>query len=157
MQHLSLDPDYSAEITAELGKLLADFQIFYLKLQNYHWNVKGTDFFSLHVKFEEIYTRQFESIDELAEKISALGGIVPGTMAEYADLKSLTEGSATNTAKEMVADLVSDIEHTISKLRQLIDQFSAREEHAAEGVIDMLVGFLKDLQQDHWMLSAYLN
>ena len=89
-----------------LSKLLADSYSLYLKTHNYHWNVTGPQFNSLHAMFETQYTELAAAVDEIAERIRALGHLAPGSYTEFAKLSSIKDGDNTKSVNEMIKDLV---------------------------------------------------
>jgi starvation-inducible DNA-binding protein len=98
----------STATTEALGHLLADTYTLYLKTQNYHWNVTGPMFTTLHTLFETQYTELAEAVDEIAERIRALGERSPGSYAEFSKLASVQEAQGNPTAAQMVEHLVAD-------------------------------------------------
>ena len=102
--------DKQRETVAEgLSKLLADSYSLYLKTHNYHWNVTGPQFNSLHTMFETQYTELAAAVDEIAERIRALGHLAPGSYTEFAKLSSIKDGDNTKSANEMIKDLARDL------------------------------------------------
>ena len=98
------------DIASALNPLLADYAVFYQKLRNYHWNVKGPLFFNLHEKFEELYLDAAEKVDGIAERILALGAKPHSTMAEFLGAASLEEDAGNPDANGMVKNLIADME-----------------------------------------------
>ena len=92
-------------IAAGLSRLLADSYTLYLKTHNYHWNVTGPQFNTLHQMFEEQYTELAAAVDEIAERIRALGVRAPGSYREYAELTNIEEGDGNESAEEMIRQL----------------------------------------------------
>lgn len=138
----------------ELGKLLADYVVFYQKLRGYHWNVVGKDFFPLHAKFEELYDAAAEAIDELAERIRGLGGNPPATLAEYLQLTTLTEDNSQPSAEAMVANLHADM----GKLNDHVKKVHAHADEIGDtGTVIILEDFIVSLEKERWMLSSYLQ
>src|SRR5690625_3946195 len=104
--NIEISTEYRQAIANALSSVLADSYLLYLKTHNYHWNVTGKLFHSLHEQFEEQYTELVEAIDEIAERIRALGFRAPGTYKEFESLTSIEEDSDQPDAKEMVSRLV---------------------------------------------------
>ena len=90
---IGLEKKDMTEIIKKLNNLLSSYHIFYINVRGYHWNVKGEHFFSLHEKFEELYTDLQLQIDEIAERILAIGGKPVATMKEYLELSSIQEAA----------------------------------------------------------------
>jgi starvation-inducible DNA-binding protein len=136
--------------------LLADEHVLYMRLRNYHWNVTGPQFRSLHELFEEQYTQLATVIDEAAERIRTYGVMAPGTMKEMAQLARLKEkpGEYPN-ARQMVKDLVADHETIVRCLRDDIEQVSKK--YGDVGAEDFLTGLLQSHQEMAWMLRTILE
>ena len=112
MERLEIDlrEEDRQKIASFLTKLLASTYALYLKTQNYHWNVKGMDFFSLHVMFEKQYEEFAETIDEMAERIRALGHTIEGSLEAFAKISIIKGEEQLPNAKEMLARLLKDHE-----------------------------------------------
>lgn len=108
-------------VTQALATLLADSYTLYLKTQNFHWNVKGPQFFQLHNTFEAHYTELAAAIDEIAERIKALGEHAPGSYSEYLELANVKECTNRPNAMEMVKALVADLDTMTKTAQRLID------------------------------------
>ena len=108
------------DIAAGLSRLLADSYTLYLKTHNYHWNVTGPMFNTLHLMFEEQYTELATAVDEIAERIRALGVIAPGSYKEFADLTEIEEDDEVPTAEQMIANLVKGQETVARTARSVI-------------------------------------
>jgi len=144
----------TAEIILNLNELLANYQTHFHKLQNFHWNVKGRDFFELHEKFEELYREAFEDIDAIAERIRVFGKTPISTMKEYMGLSDIQEASPDLSGEFMVREIISDYNILISILVETTDQAS---QHGDVGTIDMINNFIKRMEKNHWMLSTWLQ
>ncbi|KHF28738.1 General stress protein 20U [Anoxybacillus sp. BCO1] len=120
-----------------VNKQIANWNVLYVKLHNYHWYVKGPQFFTLHTKFEELYNEAALHIDELAERLLALGGKPLATMKEYLAVASVHEAKGNETAEEMVAEIVCDFETMIHELKDGMDYAGEIND---ETTGDMLLG-----------------
>ena len=143
-----------SNINDNLATLLADYQVLYQKLRNYHWNVTGPLFFGLHAKFEELYLETAVNVDTLAERLSAKGQKPPSTLASQLKLARLKEDETTPKANDMVANIVSDYEVLNGHLRSLSE--------AAAGDGDVKTANISDemadgQEQTMWMLRAFLG
>lgn len=143
-----------SEIAQELSKLLASNYILFIKTQNFHWNVTGPHFQSLHEMFENQYNDLFAANDEIAERIRALGFPAPGTTAEFAKLSFLKEAKGTPKAEAMVRELLADHETMISALRETIEKAAEVED---EGTNDILSPRLSAHEKTAWMLRSFLE
>lgn len=139
-----------------LRPLVADEMILYTKLRNYHWNVTGPEFKSLHALFEEQYEEVADIIDQLAERIRQHGEKTPGTLAEFKEMARLSEEPGVYpAAMTMVANLEADHEALVRQLRADIETID--DEADEVGAEDLLTGMLQQHQKMAWMLRAHLE
>lgn len=141
-------------IAGGLSKVLADSYMVYLKTHNYHWNVTGELFHSLHEQFEEQYTELAEAIDVIAERIRALGYRAPGSFKEYSELTSIKEDTDQPEALEMVRRLAIDNETILRTAREALP---ACENAGDEASIDLLTQRLHVHSKTAWMLRSHLE
>lgn len=132
---------------------LADSYVLYLKTQNYHWNVTGPNFKSLHVMFEEQYSDLSLAVDLLAERILALGDKAPGTYAKYSQLTNLKEGDETLNANSMVKDLVDDQDVIVKTLTVVLTEAQKVGDEVTAGIVTDRIEFH---QKNSWMLKSSL-
>ena len=138
-----------------LTKTLSDEYILYTKTRNYHWNVVGLNFNDLHKFFEVQYIQTAEDIDEIAERIRALGGKVVSTVTEFLQHTRLQEHPGEYPdSKSMVANLVADHETIIQNIRKDI---KSSEQHNDVGTEDFLTGMLEKHEKTAWMLRSILE
>lgn len=137
-----------------LSKLLADSYSLYLKTHNYHWNVTGPQFNSLHTMFETQYTELATAVDEVAERIRALGHLAPGSYKEFSELSSVTEGNSRLSANEMIKDLVESQEAVVRTCREV---FPAAEDAGDEPSCDLLTTRMQLHEKNAWMLRSLLE
>lgn len=142
------------KIADALSKVLADSYMLYLKTHNYHWNVTGELFHSLHEQFEEQYTELADAIDEIAERIRALGYRAPGTFIEFSELTSIDEQQDEPEAMEMVRRLAVGNEQVLRTARQALEPANAAED---EATIDLLTERLHVHSKTAWMLRSHLE
>lgn len=153
--NLGLSGKARETVLALLGRLLADEHVLYVKTRNFHWNVTGLDFGSLHALFEKQYDELAETIDEIAERIRSLGGIAPGSMKEFLKLATLDEQPGGKLdAEKMIAALLSDHEAVVRSLREAADATGAAGDAGTE---DFLVGLLEAHEKTAWFLRAHLE
>ena len=131
--------------------VLADSYALYLKTQNFHWNVEGNQFFSLHNLFEEQYTELAAAIDEIAETIRQLGQKAPGGFSKFINLTSIEEGNEDAKAEEMVTQLVADQQKVMDSITEALN---IAQEVDDEVTIGILVDRLSAHRKAKWMLSA---
>ncbi|MCB0411307.1 MAG: DNA starvation/stationary phase protection protein [Bdellovibrionales bacterium] len=148
-------PEQSREKVAEgLSKLLADTYTLYLKTHNYHWNVTGPMFQTLHTMFETQYTELAVAVDDIAERIRALGVFAPGTYKKYSQLSSIKEEDHVPSARDMIQNLVEAHEAVIRTARE---SFSAAEEANDEASVDLFTQRMQLHEKTAWMLRSLLE
>ena len=143
-----------AAVCAELSKMLADSYTLYLMTHNFHWNVTGPMFNTLHLMFMDQYTEQWQALDSIAERIRALGHYAPGTYSEYARLSSIAEPVAVPNAEEMVQMLVKGNEAVARTARAT---FRRAESVNDQPTIDLLTQRLDIHEKNAWMLRSLLQ
>lgn len=149
-----MDTSISKTTVDVLNKQIADWNVLYVKLHNYHWNVKGANFFTLHAKFEELYNEASIHIDELAERVLIIGGKPLATMREYLDTSAINEAKKVAKSEEMVQDIIHDYHYLIEELR---DGMDITEQENDSVTHDMLLAIREQLAKHVWMLKAYLG
>jgi starvation-inducible DNA-binding protein len=143
-----------AKIADGLSRLLADNFSLYLKTHNFHWNVKGPMFQTLHLMFEAQYNELWLALDAIAERIRALGFAAPGTPSEYAKLSSIAETPGVPDAKEMVRILVQGHEAVARTARKI---FPAVDQASDEPTADLLTQRMQVHEKTAWMLRSLLE
>ena len=141
-------------IAEGLSRLLADTYTLYLKTHNYHWNVTGPMFQTLHTMFMTQYTELGLAVDEVAERIRALGFPAPGSYKAYAKLSSIKEEESVPEATEMVANLVKGHEAVARTARSI---FPAAEKANDEPTADLLTQRMQVSEKQAWMLRSLLQ
>ncbi|WLR49819.1 Dps family protein [Bacillus tianshenii] len=144
----------SNELHNVLNKQIANWNVLYTKLHNYHWYVKGEQFFTLHTKFEEFYNEAGIHIDELAERLLSIGGKPVATMKGYLELSSVEEATGEETSEQMVQAIANDFTTLIEELKK---GMSVAEEADDETTGDMLLAIHSSLEKHVWMLQAFLG
>ncbi|PSL31124.1 starvation-inducible DNA-binding protein [Planomicrobium soli] len=144
----------SAELNQELNVQVATWSVVYTKLHNFHWYVKGHQFFTLHVKFEELYNEATLHMDEIAERLLALGGKPVATMREQLELSVVDEATSKESSDEMVQTVVSDYDKIMKSLKHGMELAAEDNDDMTE---DMLNAIHQNLEKHSWMLSAFLG
>ncbi|ASA26034.1 Dps family protein [Paenibacillus donghaensis] len=150
---MSIQTKSHTELHVALNRQTANWSLLYVKLHHYHWYVKGSHFFTLHEKFEEFYNEAAGYVDELAERLLAIGGQPASTLKQYLELSALQEAKSGQDAKEMVAELVSDYSAVATELQSAI---AVAEELGDQPTADLLIGIRSNVEKHAWMLNAYL-
>lgn len=134
-----------------LNELLSDLNIFYRKLQNYHWNVEGKDFFTVHEKLEEYYDSINESIDEIGEHILVLGGQPFGTMVDYLNSGTIVEAENKKIKSDAIFHtLVNDFGMLLKKVIRIKEQADEQKEYSTSALMD---NYIADYGKKIWMLK----
>lgn len=137
----------------KLNEFLADLNVFYRKLQNYHWNVQGKDFFQTHKKLEELYDEVNESVDEIAEHILILGGQPLGTLKDYLAVATIQEAENKKVkSDEIYNNLITDYEKLLKKSTEIKEEADKQNNYATSALIDdYILSYGKHL----WMLRHW--
>jgi len=143
-----------AAIADGLSHLLADTYTLYLKTHNYHWNVTGPMFNTLHLMFETQYTELALAVDLIAERIRALGYPAPGSYSQYAKLSVIEESTGVPSAEAMIADLVKGQEAVVRTARKIFPAVDAAKD---EPTADLLTQRMQTHEKAAWMLRAMLQ
>ncbi len=141
-------------VVKELSKLLADTYTLYLKTHNYHWNVTGPMFNTLHTLFETEYTEYALAVDEIAERIRAIGARAPGSYTEFSELATIKEDRGSPNAMEMIKNLVDDQEATAASARKVVEAAEAAGDQASA---DLGVRRIEIHEKNAWMLRSHLE
>jgi starvation-inducible DNA-binding protein len=141
------------QIASGLSNLLADSYTLYLKTHNFHWNVEGPQFNTLHLMFEAQYTELALAVDEIAERIRALGIKAPGSYSEFARLTSVDEAQGGETAEEMIRQLAIGQESVVRTARAV---FPAASDAHDEPTADLLTQRMQIHEKNAWMLRSML-
>ncbi len=151
---IGISTEDRAAIAQGLARVLADSYTLYLKTHNYHWNVTGPLFNTLHLMFEEQYTELAQAIDEIAERIRALGHRAPGSYREYAELTVIPEDEDTPDAQTMIRRLVADQQALVRTAREV---FPLADTAQDEPTVDLLTQRMQVHEKNAWMLRSLLG
>ena len=151
--NIGINAEDRQQIAAGLSKLLADSYSLYVKTHNYHWNVEGPMFNTLHLMFEQHYTELATAVDEIAERIRALGVKAPGSYSAFGKLTSIDEASGDEPAEEMIRQLVIGQETVARTAREAI---KAAEAASDEPTADLLTQRMQIHEKNAWMLRSML-
>ncbi|WP_291727228.1 Dps family protein [Bernardetia sp.] len=154
LNRIALDKEKSSKTADHLNEILCNYQIFYQNLRGFHWNLMGKNFFTLHVKFEELYNEAQLNIDEIAERILTLGHTPLHTYEDYLNKSSVKVHKNVSDEVESVKAIIQGYATLIQKERETLPVAGDAED---EGTTDMLAGFIKVQEKTVWMLSAWLG
>lgn len=150
---IGIASDKLEAITEGLSRLLADTYTLYLKTHNYHWNVTGPQFSTLHTMFETQYTELATAVDEIAERIRTLGAWAPGSYSDFARLATVKEANGIPPADGMVAELAADQATVVRTARSV---FPAADEAGDEPTADLLTQRMQVHEKTAWMLRSMI-
>ena len=151
---IGIDTEDRAAIAQGLGRVLADSYTLYLKTHNYHWNVTGPLFSTLHLMFEEQYNELALAVDQIAERIRALGFPAPGSYREFQELTRIAEDGDSPDAETMIRRLVAGQEAVVRTAREI---FPAAEGAHDEPTADLLTQRMQVHEKNAWMLRSLLG
>lgn len=137
-----------------LNRQVANLNVLYVKIHNFHWYVKGEQFFSLHVKFEDLYNEVTLHMDEVAERLLSIKGSPAATMKEYLELATIQEATGKEDTRGMVQSLVEDFA-TISE--ELTEGIELAEDIKDQPTSDLFIKIRSELEKHQWMLRSYLS
>ncbi|MDN3205231.1 Dps family protein [Algoriphagus sediminis] len=149
---LGFKPMEAVELTDALNNLLANYSVHYQKLRNYHWNVKGPEFFDVHEKFEDQYNDAKVAIDDIAERIRVFNQTPLSTMADYLKKSEIKETGTDLSAMEMVEEILQDYRMILEHLMHVVEM---AVEHGDSGTEDLAKGLIKKVEKNHWMMLAF--
>lgn len=141
------------DVVKELNQQVANWTVAYTKLHNFHWYVKGPNFFSLHEKFEELYNEASQYVDDLAERILAIGGNPVGTLKESLEISTVDEAGKNYSAEQMVEAFSNDLTHISEQLVKSIEVAGEAGDDVSE---DMFIGMKNSVDKHNWMFKSYL-
>ncbi|MFT6755379.1 MAG: starvation-inducible DNA-binding protein [Urechidicola sp.] len=151
---LGLDKNKTTYLAVELNVLLANFQVYYQSLRGLHWNIKGNNFFELHLKFEELYTDAQVKVDLIAERILTLEGIPLHTFSDYAKLARVPVAEDVSNDVEAVNLVVNSLAELLKIERVILEK---SDEASDEGTNSMMSDFIAEQEKTLWMMNAWLG
>lgn len=146
-----LNASSSIKVVDALQQLLADFQVYYTNLRGLHWNIKGKNFFELHKQYEETYNDAANKIDEIAERILMLDGVVSHKFSEYLKIAKVKESSHISDGDAGIALILETLKQFIATERNIL---SIASEGNDEATVAMMSDFIKEQEKLVWMLVA---
>ncbi|WP_429097020.1 Dps family protein [Aeromonas media] len=150
---IGLDTVQSQALAAELNKLLASYQIVYMNVRGFHWNIRGNQFFELHLKFEEIYNDLLLKVDALAERILTLDGVPLHSFSDYLKVSAIPEQKGLHDGRACVESLLESFRELLVAQRRILGQAA---DAGDEGTASILSDYVQQQEKLVWMLRAYL-
>ncbi|PHS63992.1 MAG: DNA starvation/stationary phase protection protein [Flavobacterium sp.] len=151
---IGINKDKSNELSNQLNILLADYQLFYQNVRGLHWNIKGREFFELHLKFEEYYDNAVIKIDEIAERILTLEGEPLHTFTDYLKVSEIKEQKGVTNGVDGVKIIIDNYKVLILKERKIL---SLAAEANDEGTVSLMSDYITETEKTLWMLNSYLK
>ncbi|MDI9339369.1 MAG: Dps family protein [Sediminibacterium sp.] len=142
------------KITSQLNELLAAYQVLYINTRGFHWNIKGHDFFEMHLKFEEMYTDFQTKIDEVAERILTLGATPAHSYSQYLKTSVITEQTDVSNGKKALAIIIESLEKILKIERSILKKASEQDD---EGTCALMSDYIREQEKALWMYNAYLG
>ncbi len=152
--NIGIEEGKRVETAKGLSHLLADSYTLYLKTHNYHWNVTGPMFTTLHTMFETQYNELALAVDEIAERIRILGVKAPGTYKEFAELSSIKEDDSSPSANEMIDGLLKGHEQVVNTSKNILPILEGGND---EGTLSLLSARIEYHEKTAWMLRSLLE
>jgi len=151
---IGINKEKATELSTQLNDLLANYQMFYQNVRGLHWNIKGKEFFELHVKFEEYYDDAVIKIDEIAERVLTLGHEPLHTFSDYINISEIKETKGITEGKTGVEVIVANFSTLIQKEREILNLASDADD---EGTASLMSDYISETEKTLWMLDAYLR
>jgi len=142
------------QLSLKLNNLLADYQVYYQNLRGLHWNIKGREFFELHIKFEEFYDNAVIKIDEIAERILTLEGEPLHTFSDYIKTSEIIEEKGVTDGIRGVTIVIGNLSTLILKEREILQLASEADD---EGTVSLMSDYISETEKTLWMLNSYLS
>ena len=151
---IGIDKNKAKELSNNLNELLADYQLYYQNLRGMHWNIKGREFFELHVKFEEYYDDAVIKIDEIAERILTLEGEPLHSFTDYLKMSKISESKNITNGVEGIKIIISNFQVLILKEREILELAADASD---EGTVSIMSDYISETEKTLWMLNSYLK
>ncbi|MBK1886309.1 MULTISPECIES: Dps family protein [Marinobacter] len=151
---IGLDKEKTVKLSDSLNDLLSNYQIFYMNVRGYHWNIKGDNFFELHVKFEELYDDLLLKIDEIAERVLTLGHRPSHAYSTYIERSEIPEQKDVADGKTAMNNIVDSFAKLIGKQRDLLNLAGDAQD---EGTVALMSDYISQQEKTVWMYRSYLG
>lgn len=151
---IGLEPAETGLLATQLNDLLANYQLFYMNVRGFHWNIRGEKFFELHAKFEELYTDALLKIDEIAERILTLGYTPLHTYSDYLKQSHIKEYTGVSDGSIAVQHVLEGFRILLVKERELLKLSSEADD---EGTNALVSDYIREQEKSVWMYSSFLS
>lgn len=154
LNQIGLNKAKSKELAEKLNELLANYSVFYQNTRGYHWNIKGDDFFELHVKFEELYDDLLVKIDEVAERILTLNHSPNHRYSDYIEQSEIEESKHVSDGKTAVREILDAFKTIITLQRDILE---LSDDVGDEGTNALMSDYIREQEKEVWMYSSYVD
>ncbi|MEQ8323987.1 MAG: Dps family protein [Vicingaceae bacterium] len=151
---IGLSKEKTGELAEKLNTTLAHYQVFYMNVRGFHWNIKGEKFFELHVKFEELYNDLILKIDEIAERVLTLGHVPMHTYTDYLQTSKIKEKKNLTDANQTVTSILESFETLLIAQREILSLSAQADD---EGTNALMSDYIREQEKLVWMYSAFLG
>ena len=154
LEYIKLNENGTNEVIKSLQLLLADFQVYYTNVRNFHWNIKGRGFFQLHEHFEKHYDDVAAKVDEVAERILMLGGVPENKFSNYLKVARIAEMDVVSDGDEAIHHLLNGMSHFMAEERKILALASGNDD---EVTVSLMTDYLTEQEKLVWMLTAFMT
>jgi starvation-inducible DNA-binding protein len=151
---IGIDLKKSERLVNNLNDLLGNYQMFYQNLRGFHWNIKGKEFFELHLKFEELYNDAILKVDEIAERVLTLDGTPLHTFEDYLKISKIKSEKGIFNGQASVKIVLENFSVLLKKERKILELAAAAND---EGTVTLMSDYITQTEKTMWMLNAYLG
>lgn len=151
---IGLDKTKAENLATKLNSLLANYQVYYMNTRGFHWNIKGEDFFELHLKFEELYNDLVLKIDEIAERIVTLGHTPYHSYSEFLTHSEVKEITNVSDGKTAIGHILDGFKILITKQRELLELSGDADD---EGTNALMSDYIREQEKLVWMYGSYVS
>jgi len=154
MNSIGIESKKAEGLSKELNNLLANYQLFYMNVRGFHWNIKGRDFFELHVKFEELYDSLVIKVDEIAERILTLEGKPLHSFSEYFKVAKIEEVVNVTSGVDGVQSILDTYKVIISMQREILELAG---DAGDEGTAALMSDYIREQEKEVWMYNSFMS
>ncbi len=154
LNDIGINKELAEKLSISLNQLLADFQVFYMNTRGFHWNIKGIQFFELHLKFEELYSLLVVKIDEIAERIQTIGFLPFHSFESYLKHSSIKSVENVSNSKKAIENILSSLTTLINLEREIL---ILSNEANDEGTAALMSDYIREHEKLLWMYNSYLG
>lgn len=151
---IGLDAKEVNKLNKKLNDFLANYQMFYQNLRGLHWNIKGKEFFELHLKFEEFYNDAVIKVDEIAERILTLEGVPLHTFSDYIKVSEIQEAKNISQGEQGIEIIIQNFSILINHEREILELAASTKD---EGTVSLMSDYISQTEKTLWMLNSYLK